>query len=329
MTDPAPHRLRIVFLGTPEAAVPTLRAVAHAGHAVPLVVTRPDRPKGRGKELSACPVKAAALDLGLDVFQPEDVNAPESVERIAAAAADVMLIVAYGRILKRRVFETPLLLPTNLHFSLLPEYRGAAPVEKAIADGRTRTGVTLQRLVKKLDAGPVLARREVDISPDETAGELEARLARIGAGLVVETLPGIARGEVEEVPQDESRVSFAPMLEKKDGRVDWTRAAAALACHVRAMDPWPGAQAVFAGGGGRERPVILLRARAVAADADADGREPGEVAAVGDDAIRVATGEGVLAVTELKPAGKRALTAREFANGYHVAPGDRFLSDLP
>lgn len=326
MTDPADHRLRIVFLGTPEAAVPTLRAVVAAGHPVPLVVTRPDRPKGRGKELAACPVKSAAADLGLEIFQPEDVNAPESVERIAAAAPDVMLIVAYGRILKRRVFEAPRLLPTNLHFSLLPEYRGAAPVEKAIADGRIRTGVTLQRLVKKLDAGPVLARREVAIAPEETAGELEARLARIGAGLVVETLPAIARGEIDETPQDEGLVSFAPMLEKKDGRVDWTRDAAALACHVRAMDPWPGAQAVFSGGGGRERPVILMRARTGAADAAPTDASPGEVVAVADDAIVVATGDGVLAVTELKPAGKRALTAREFENGYHVSRGDRFMT---
>jgi methionyl-tRNA formyltransferase len=320
----AGDRLRIAFMGTPEAAVPTLRAVAGAGHRVVLVITRPDRPRGRGKELTSCPVKLAALELGLPVAEPEDVNAPESVDRLAESKPDVLLVVAYGRILKKRVFTTPRLLPMNLHFSMLPEYRGAAPVERAIAEGRTRTGVTLQRLAAKLDAGPVLAGEEVEIGPDETTAELEARLAVIGAGLVVRTLPALARGEVEEVPQDPTRVSYAPMLAKSDGRVDFTRDAEALRCHVRAMNPWPGAQATFAPArGGRPRPVILLRARAAPApDPDTD---PGEVISITDQALVVATGRGRLEIRELKPAGKRAMSAREFANGYHTRPGDRFV----
>ena len=227
-------RLRVAFMGTPEAAVPTLRAVAAAGHEVPLVITRPDRPRGRGKGLAPSPVKEAALALGLPVREPEDVNSEENVAELVAAEADLLLVVAYGRILKKRVIETPRLFPLNLHFSLLPEYRGAAPVERAIAEGRARTGVSLQRLVRKLDAGPVFASEEVAILPDETAGALERRLATIGAGLVVRSLPAIGRGEIAPVPQDESRVSYAPMLAKEDGRMDFARGAADLACHVRA-----------------------------------------------------------------------------------------------
>jgi methionyl-tRNA formyltransferase len=312
-------------MGTPEAAVPTLRAVAGAGFPVPLVITRPDRRRGRGSGLAASPVKEAALDLELPVFQPEDVNDPESVARLAAAEADFLLVVAFGRILKRRVFETPRVCPLNLHFSLLPEYRGAAPVERAIAEGRTRTGVSLQRLVKKLDAGPVFASETVEILPDEAAGALERRLATIGADLVVRSLPAIARGEVEAEPQDESRVSFAPMLAKEDGRMDFTRDAAALARHVRAMDPWPGAQAVFAGER-RKKDLRVILTAARPAGPSPDGGEPGVVAAVGDASIDVVTGDGLLAIRELKPAGKRAMSAKEFANGYHVAAGDRFLT---
>jgi methionyl-tRNA formyltransferase len=312
-------------MGTPEAAVPTLRAIHAAGAAVPLVITRPDRPRGRGKALAACPVKLAAEELGLPLFQPENVNSLDSVDRLRAAEADVLLIVAYGRILKQSVLDVPRRLPLNLHFSLLPEFRGAAPVAAAIAAGKTETGVTIQRVVKKLDAGPVLLAERVAIEPGETRDALEARLARVGADLAVRALGAIENGEARETLQDESEATFAPMLSKRDGIMDFTRPADAVANHVRAMHPWPGAQAVFSGGKrAKEIPVTVTRARP--GESDDPFRGPGEVVAVTADAILLVTGRGSLSVLALKPSGKREMTAAEFANGYHVEPGDRFQS---
>ncbi len=318
--------LRVVFLGTPEAAVPTLSAVHRAGHRIPLVVTRPDRRRGRGGRPGPSPVKEAALEYGLPVHQPEDVNAPESVKRIRSVRPDVLLIVAYGRILKRPLLEVPRLLPLNLHFSILPAYRGAAPVARAIADGVSETGVTLQRIVRRLDAGPVLAVERVAVDPEETAGELEARLAAVGAVLTVRTLARIARGEATETPQDEEKATRAPMLTKEEGRVDWARSAEEIWRHVRAMQPWPGARAVFSGAARKgELPVTLLSVRPhPGGGPDAPGCAPGTVTAVESDRFLVRTGGGTLAVHRLKPAGKKALTAREFANGYRLRPGDRF-----
>jgi len=312
-------------MGTPDAAVPTLRAVRDAGHEVALVVTRPDRRKGRGKTLSACPVKLAAGELGLTVFQPENVNSMDSVDRLRSSEADVLLIVAYGRILKQSVLDVPRLLPLNLHFSLLPEFRGAAPVAAAIAAGKTVTGVTIQRVVRKLDAGPVLLAREVAIGDDETTDALEARLAGVGAELTVEALARLADGTAKETPQDHDRATFAPMLAKSDGDVDFARPAEEIAFHVRAMSAWPGARALYSGAErSREMPVTLVRTRPGAADDPF--RAPGEVVEVSPEAIVVQTGRGSLSILALKPAGKRELAAAEFVNGYHVGPGDRFHS---
>jgi methionyl-tRNA formyltransferase len=324
LSDPAPHTgsdLKIVFLGTPEPAARTLREVVAAGFPVSLAVTRPDRPKGRGRETAASPLKEAALAAGIPLFTPMDVNAPESVEAIRAAAPDLLLIVAYGSILKKAVRQVPRLLPMNVHFSLLPEFRGAAPVSRAIAEGRTRTGITIQRIVAKLDAGPVIATEAVDIGEDETAGELSGRLAEVGAALTVRTLFSIARGEWTETPQDDSRATLAPMLAKEDGIVDWTRDARALHCHVRAMDPWPGARTTFRSRGrGDAVDVTLLKSRV--GPEDDSGLPPGTVTAAGAAGLVVQTGRGRLAVMELKPSGKRALTALEFVNGYRAGPGD-------
>jgi methionyl-tRNA formyltransferase len=319
--------LAIAFLGTPDAAVPTLERVVDAGFAVPLVITRPDRRRGRGGKTSPSPVKAAAERLGLEVYQPESVNDPECLARIVDAPTDVLLIVAFGQILKKPLLAAPRVMPLNLHFSLLPAYRGAAPVAKAIADGCPETGVSLQRVVRKLDAGPVLATVRASIGAEETTADLETRLAGIGAELTVATLRRLAEGEVEERPQDEERATYAPMLSKEDGRVDWSRAAPELACHVRAMNPWPGARTRFTGAArGKTVGVTLLRARPE--EGEPSDRSPGEIVELTREAILIEAGEGRLAVTELKPEGKRVLAAREFANGYHVAPGDRFGADV-
>jgi len=315
--------LRVAFLGTPEAAVPTLRAIHQAGYEVPLVITNPDRRKGRGGKTAPSPVKVAALELGLTVFQPENLNLPENVERLRDARIDLLLIVAYGKILKNSVLDVPRLLPLNLHFSLLPEYRGAAPVSRAIAEGRTETGVTLQRVVKRLDAGPVLAAERVSIGPEEKCGELMSRLAGIGARFTVTMLSEIAAGRITETPQDDAAATLAPMLKKSDGRIDWSRPAAELHDHVRAMDPWPGATTTFCSEkSGKEIPLSVLDCRTVAGESAA---QPGEVVPGDAEGIVVQTGSGQLSLTLVKPAGKRAQTPREFINGYRAAAGDRLL----
>jgi len=329
--------LSIAFLGTPTAAVPTLERIVAAGFHVPLVITRPDRRRGRGGKTSPSPVKAAAQALGLEVFQPENVNEPECLARVADAGTDVLLIVAFGQILRKPLLAAPRIMPVNLHFSLLPAYRGAAPVAKAIADGCTETGVTLQRVVRKLDAGPILAAARASIREDETTGDLETRLAGIGAELTAATLASLAQGSIDEQPQDEGLATYARMLSKGDGLIDWGRPARELACHVRAMNPWPGAQTRFTGEArGKTVRVTLLRARPdpgepserSPVDLELPAAAPGEVVEIAREAVIVETGEGRLAVTELKPEGKRMLEAREFANGYHVAPGDRFGSRI-
>lgn len=319
--DRSPKTLRVAFLGTPEAAVPTLRAIHAAGHEIPLVITNPDRRKGRGGKATPSPVKAAALELGLTVFQPENLNLPENVERLRDARIDLLLIVAYGKILKNAVLDVPRLLPVNLHFSLLPEYRGATPVSRAIAEGRTETGVSLQRVVRRLDAGPVLAVERVPIDPEEKCGELMGRLADIGARLTVATLEEIAAGRITETPQDDAAATLAPMLKKSDGRIDWTRSAAQLHDHVRAMDPWPGATTRFCrAGSGKEIPLTVLDCRVADGDSAA---APGEIVSCDAEGILVQTGSGWLSLTLVKPAGKRAQTPREFINGYRAAAGDR------
>jgi methionyl-tRNA formyltransferase len=311
----------VAFLGTPEAAVPTLRAVLDAGHAIPVVVTNPDRRQGRGGRAAPSAVKVAALERGLTVFQPEDLNLPENVERLRDFRIDLLLIVAYGKILKKSVLEVPRLLPLNLHFSLLPEYRGAAPVARAIAAGRTSTGVSLQRVVRRLDAGPILAAEPVAIGPEESGGALTDRLAGIGARLTVATLEEIAAGRITEIPQDDAAATLAPMLAKSEGRIDWTRPASALHAHVRAMDPWPGATTTFRSSTfNREFPLTVLECRVV--EGDSTGK-PGEVVSAGAQGIVVQTGRGLLSLRSVKPAGKRAQNPREFINGYRIAAGDR------
>ncbi len=317
--------LSLVFLGTPDPAVKVLHAALAAGFSVPLAVTQPDRPRGRGRGLAPSPVKAAALAAGIPVHEPADVNAPESVERIRAAGADVLLIVAYGSILRKAVRQACRLLPLNVHFSLLPAYRGAAPVTWAIADGAAVTGVTIQRIVARLDAGPVLAAAEVPIGPEETAGELMDRLADVGADLAVRTLLAVVRGEARETPQDETRATLARMLTKEDGLVDWRLDAASLCRRVRAMTPWPGARTAFRSRARPEAvPATLLRCRPEP-DAAGDG-PPGTVLAVEAGGLRVQAGSGHVLVLSLKPAGKQALSPKEFANGYRAAPGDSFES---
>lgn len=237
--------MRAIFLGTPQFAVPTLDRLLSAGHQIPLVITQPDRPKGRGNSLAMPPVKEAALRHGLEVFQPERVRRPESVERLRSVAPEIMVIVGYGQILPQSILDIAPRGILNVHASLLPQYRGAAPIQWAIANGETSTGVTIMQIDAGLDTGDILRQAETPIGPDETAPQLSPRLAEMGAALLVDTLAqldSIAPGK-----QDDSAATYAPILKKDDGAIDWNRPAREIHNRIRGLQPWPGAYSSFRG----------------------------------------------------------------------------------
>jgi len=315
--------MRILFMGTPELAVPSLRAVHGAGHEVVLVVTRPDARRGRGQRVSVPPVKRAALELGLELYQPPSVNLRESVEQLRAARPDVGVVVAYGEILRPGVIGVASRGFINVHASLLPKYRGAAPVNWALIRGEAQTGVTVQRMVAELDAGPILAQRSIAIGPEDTAGDLHDRLALAGADLLVEVLAKLeGHGHLAERPQDVSAVTHAPKLTRADSRIDWRWTAIEVHNRVRGLTPWPGAVTRFVSPARGEH-VVLLRV-AMAADAG-QSAAPGTILRADDQGgIVVQCGCGAVIIKHLKPASGRAMSGADFAHGRHVRPGDRF-----
>ena len=307
--------LRVVFFGSPAAAVPTLDAIRAAGHDVLAVVTQPDRPVGRKQVVTPCPVAARGRELGLQVLQPEKVRGGDFRERISALAPDVAVVVAYVRILPGPLLALPELGFLNVHFSLLPRWRGASPVAAAIAAGDERTGVSIMRLDEGLDTGPVLALSEVAIGARETTGELTERLARLGADLLVEVLRRFAAREPPaEAAQDEARATLCRPLAKDDGRVDWSRSAAELDRRRRAFDPWPGVFTELAG----ER-VRILDGEPVAGSG-----APGVVVDLGAVGPVVATGEGAWLLRQVQPAGRGAMSGADFARGRRLETGTRF-----
>ncbi len=311
--------LRIVFFGTPEFAVPSLDALLAASpHIVAGVVTQPDRPRGRGQRVSVSPVKARALAASLPVLQPERLKEPSFLDGLAAWHADLGVVAAYGKILTDAALATPRLGMINVHASLLPRYRGAAPVHRAIINGELATGVTIMRVVKALDAGPALAKDHRAIGRDETSEEVERDLARLGARLLVAVVDQIARGHAQETAQDDAAATYAHRLAKDDGRVDWSQPAARLHDLVRGLHPWPHAFTYLRG-------QRLILHRASMADAAARG-EPGTILFAEHDRLIVATGNGALQITQLQTEGKRLMTAREFLAGHAIAPGDRLTA---
>jgi methionyl-tRNA formyltransferase len=309
--------MKIAFFGSPEAALPSLRRLLDAGHSVELVVTQPDRPAGRGRKMTPCPVKRFAAERGLPVVQPVRVRKDEGfLERLAAAGPDVNIVVAYGQIMPGPVIDLPRYRYLNAHFSLLPRYRGASPVSWAILRGETRTGVTIFELNERMDEGDVLAMESTGIGPRETARELESRLAEIGAGLMARTLADI--DTARRVPQNHAEATLAPKLRKEDGLIDWTADAGAIDRKVRAFDPWPTAFTYLGG-------VRLQARRGLPSDAAAGGLEPGTVIAVGKSGLDVACGGGTAyRIERLHPEGKAEMDAYAFALGGNVRPGDSF-----
>ncbi len=304
--------MRAVFFGTPEIAVPALEALTQRAEVVS-VVCQPDKPAGRGLDLRPPPVKVRALELGLDVTQPTKVRPPEFAAWLRAREADVALVMAYGRILPKAVLEAPRRGCLNLHASLLPAYRGAAPIQWAIVRGETVTGISLMQMDEGMDTGPVLATREVPIGPDVTAGDLAVTLAGCAANVVLDLLEDAVRGALPPVPQDHDRATHAPLLEKEDGRVDWRRSARRVHDHVRGMSPWPGA---FTHTGGRSLKILETRIAEGSHDA-----APGTVLVAHKDRIEIACGEGRVALLRAQLEGRRALPAAELVGGRVLAEG--------
>lgn len=309
--------LRIVFLGTPAFAVPTLEALLRSRHRVAAVITQPDRPKGRGQRTADGPVKACAIAAGVPVLQPATLKDPAFLPQLAALRADLGVVAAYGKILSEAVIRTPRLGMINVHASLLPKYRGAAPIQRAVAAGEAETGITIMRVVKALDAGAMIAAVRRTIGPHETAAEVERGLAQLGADLLVATVDRMAEGPVEEPPQDDRLATYAHRLTKEDGLIDWTRSAREVHNLVRGMHPWPHAYSYIG-----ETRLILLRSDV---DDTATAAAPGEVIVAHGDDLRIATGGGALVVRELQAEGRRPMVVRDFLAGHALAPGARFV----
>jgi methionyl-tRNA formyltransferase len=310
--------LKIVFCGTPAFALPTLRhLIAQPGFKVEAVVTQPDRPRGRGQETSSSPAKAAALEGGISVYQPEKIKSDSAFDFFKRLAPDVVVIIAYGQIIPQHLIDIPRLGWINLHGSLLPKYRGAAPINWAIVNGESRTGITTMQVDAGLDTGPILLTHEVDISPDETAPQLYARLAEVGAPLMVETLRRLDRGEITSQPQQNAQATLAPLLKKEDGRIDWNLAAPKIYNRIRGLQPWPGAFTAFRG--------KTCHIWGKPAQEIVDGA-PAAILTRGHDVL-VACGEQTslhLEFAQLE--SRKRVTAQEFANGARLSPSNRFGS---
>ncbi|PKO93643.1 MAG: methionyl-tRNA formyltransferase [Betaproteobacteria bacterium HGW-Betaproteobacteria-10] len=303
--------MRVIFAGTPEFAAQALAAIVDAGHEVALVLSQPDRPAGRGMTLQASPVKKLALEKGVEVFQPLSLKDPLVQQKIAAVGAEVMVVAAYGLILPQLVLDMPRFGCLNIHASLLPRWRGAAPIQRALLAGDAETGVCIMQMEAGLDTGPVLLRRAFPILPDDTSASLHDRLAALGASLVVEALGSLPLpGEAQ--PLD--GVTYAHKIEKAEALIDWRKSAAELDRHLRAFNPFPGAQAVFAG-----QTIKLWRATPLAVNG-----EIGHILAVDRSTIVVACGQGGLAISELQKAGGKRLPVQQFLAGHPLKVGDCF-----
>lgn len=313
--------LRLVMMGTGPFAAPMFEALYGTRHEVVGLVTQPLRPAKGKSAPPPSPLRAVAAAHGTPIFDPESINTDESRARLAEFAADLFVVADYGQILSRETLAVARLGGVNLHGSLLPKYRGAAPINWAVFNGETTAGVSVIHMTPRIDAGPVLAQASTPVGDDETAIELEARLSALGAPLICATIDRLSAGQVEPLPQDASMTTKAPRLKKTDGIVDWSRAAAEIKNQIRALEPWPKTYTAWLRADGPPLRLILGRTEVTAEHAPA---EPGTVLTALGDRLEIATGQGGLRLIEVQPAGKRMLPAAEFLRGYRVSPGDRF-----
>jgi methionyl-tRNA formyltransferase len=312
--------MKIIFMGTPDFGVPVLREIVECGHDICAVVTQPDRPKGRGKGVAISPVKEEALKLGIPVFQPEKVKSPDAVAHLRSLKPDLIVVVAFGQILSQEILDIPRYGCVNVHASLLPKYRGAAPIQKAILDGEKTTGITTMLMDKGLDTGDILLQEAVEISDDETGGSLFMKLSHVGARLLTETLKRLEDGSVTPVPQ-RGESSYAGMLDKTMGLVDWEQDASVIERQIRAMNPWPSAYTYYEG-----RLLKLWKAEILDIDGDIpdhdiEGGAPGTVISAESSGIDVLTGNGILRILELQPEGKKRMETASFLRGHKMPEG--------
>lgn len=308
--------MKIVFMGTPEFSVPTLEQLVQSEHSVVGVVTQPDRPKGRGQGLTASPIKILALASGIDVLQPEKASAPEFLKTLHSLQPDLIVVVAYGQILRQAVLDIPKTFCMNLHSSLLPKYRGAAPINWAIIEGKKESGVTTMKMDKGMDTGDILLVEKTAITGEDNAQTLHDRLSRIGASLVMKTIGQMEDETLTFHPQDNDLATHAPKLKKQDGLIHWDKDAIRLRNLVLGLTPWPGAFTFF----NSKR----LRLSGVETVSGEDGDSPGEIARITDHGIEVGTGKGRLVITHLQPEGKKRMSASSFLAGHKMIKGNVF-----
>lgn len=309
--------MRIVFMGTPDFAVPSLKKLAEQPWEIVAVVTQPDRPRGRGKKVTPSPVKEVALGLGLPVYQPERVRNPEFIKLLQDLSPDVIIVVAFGQILPREILFLPVYGCINLHASLLPKYRGAAPIHWSVINGETTTGVTTMMMDEGLDTGDMLLKKEIPISDQATTGEIHDQLAEVGANLLVETIRSLPDGCIVPQPQDETKASYAPMLTKELEEINWEWPVAKIYNLIRGMNPWPGTYTFY-----KDKILKIWRAERIGSTKEPDRDfKPGQIISVLNKGPVVQTGDGQIILTELQPQGKSKMKGEEFVRGYQVYPG--------
>lgn len=306
--------MRIVFMGTPEFAIPSLQNLIESDEEIIAVITQPDRPKGRSRKITPPPVKKLALQHNLFLLQPEDVNSHQTIAILRQLKPDLITVVAYGQILSSEILEIPLYGCINVHASLLPSYRGAAPIQWAIIKGEKTTGVTTMLMDEGMDTGDILLQKSISIEESDTAATLHDKLAVLGGNLLIETITRLKKGKLIPTPQDDSKASYAPMLTKEDGKIEWTRTSEEIHNLIRGTYPWPGAYTFFNG-----KRVKILGSEVY--DTKKRGDTPGRVWGIVKDGFIVECGKGRLLITQIQPSGKKPLWASDFVNGYNVTEG--------
>ncbi len=311
------NKTNIIYMGTPDFSVPALQHLAaQDDFHISLVITQPDRPKGRGKKFAPSPVKTAALELGLDVFQPEKINSKEAREKLVSLNPDFFVVAAFGQILSQKILDIPKVFPINIHASLLPKYRGASPIQASILNMDKTTGITTMVMAKDMDAGDILLSSSTPISEQDTARDIHDRLGLIGADLIVETIHSILDNRIEPTPQDHSKATFVKMLKKRDGKIDWNLSNRQICAHINAMTPWPGAFTNFG-----NRTIKIYKAQT----SDIPScHEPGVIFQCGKEGIHVATGNGCLIILELMGTSGKRLKAKQFLCGHKIEPPVKF-----
>ncbi|MFZ3065743.1 MAG: methionyl-tRNA formyltransferase [Nitrospirota bacterium] len=304
--------MKIVFMGTPEFAVPSLKALLNSKKEITAVVTQPDKPSGRGKRLTPPPIKVLALNSGVKILQPERLKDEAFLNALREINPDIIVVAAYGKILPKDIIQLPRYGCINVHASLLPKYRGAAPINWAIINGEKETGITIMQMDEGLDTGGILLQKGIEITKEDTAGTLTEKLSGLGAGLLIEALNAIEKGEIKAAEQDNSKASYAPMLKKEDGQIDWTKGAKDIYNIVWGMDPWPGAFTYYKG--------ELWKVWKVMHGNTGKGR-PGEILAADKDRIDVASKDNVISIIEMQPANKKRMPVSEFLRGHKVEAG--------